>query len=96
MKLKPLFDEFTTFLGNDEIVLDWQLPLNFRVCCWIELPLQYSSVLRMELHHNFWVLSETIKDVLRRVTADVNQPIEVGYRHIGRVQINSSVGLNQG
>ena len=50
----------------------------------------------MELHHNFWVLSETIKNVLRRVTADVNQPIEVGYRHIGRIQINSSVGLNQG
>ena len=49
----------------------------------------------MKLHNNFWVPSEAIEDVLRWVTADVNEPIEVCYRNVGRVEVYSSVRQNQ-
>jgi hypothetical protein len=50
MQLKPLFNELAALLSRNEITLIGQLPLNLSVYCGVELPLEYTSPLRMEMN----------------------------------------------
>lgn len=95
--VKPLFDQVIVLYGCDEVAFIRQMPLGFGIVVLIvQMPIEGTSIQRIEENQGVWFLTVPIPNVLRRNSGQVHNPLKGLVSLVSRgVQINSPMFIQK-
>lgn len=83
-------------LSNNQVILVGSQPGHFCIGMRVILPIKKRTVVRMEEHKHLRQFSIPVKDGLRRIPSDVQQPAEILHHKKRNIHIYSTIFRHQG